>query len=65
MWLLQRWLAIATLAAAVLARPPATALDQERNSTAELPDPLAGRLRIEGSAFRDDRGPALPLYAHG
>ncbi len=27
-------------------------------------DPLAGRLRIEGHTFRDDRGPVLPIYAH-
>ncbi|MDH4067128.1 MAG: hypothetical protein OEW19_22230, partial [Acidobacteriota bacterium] len=26
--------------------------------------PLEGRLRIEGTAFRDDRGLVLPLYAH-
>lgn len=28
------------------------------------PDPLVGRLRIEGSAFADDRGVVLPVYAH-
>jgi hypothetical protein len=26
--------------------------------------PLAGRLRIDGTAFIDDQGPVLPLYAH-
>ncbi len=57
--------AVAVLvAAAVLAGLAATALAQEQPGAVAHPDPLVGRLRIEGSTFRDDRGPVLPLYAH-
>jgi hypothetical protein len=54
------------VAAAVLAVMAATARAQEPQGTAAVahPEPLVGRLRIEGSTFRDDRGPVLPLYAH-
>lgn len=52
------------VAAAVLAGLAATALAQEQPDAVAHPDPLVGRLRIEGGTFRDDRGPVLPLYAH-
>ena len=42
-----------------LAQPPPDAARQ-----AAPAGPLVGRLRIDGVAFVDDRGPVLPFYAH-
>ena len=53
--------AVATLTGSGFAPAP-----QERaDAAASAPDgPLVGRLRIDGVAFVDDRGPVLPIYAH-
>jgi hypothetical protein len=57
---------IILVATAVLPGTPPAPRAQEQVAAAAIahPDPLVGRLRIEGSIFRDDRGPVLPVYAH-
>lgn len=53
------WRRVCVVAGVAIAAATARTVAFERAS-----EPLAGRLRIEGTAFRDDRGPVLPLYAH-
>ena len=49
------------LAGLALASPPQ---DPPVHPASARPATLAGRLRIDGAAFRDDRGLVLPVYAH-
>ena len=57
----RRLTALAPVMAALLL--PATLVGQVA-PVATAPDPLTGRLRVDGTTFTDDRGPVLPLYAH-
>ncbi len=43
---------------------PLTAVAPPRPEPTPTPSPLVGRLRIEGSCYRDDTGCVNPLYAH-
>jgi len=51
-------------AAALTAAEPSGAPPQIGPAAAAHPASAAGRLRIDGAVFRDDRGSVLPIYAH-
>jgi hypothetical protein len=59
------WMAGMAVAGAALTGVGFTeAQSQTETAAAANGRPLAGRLRIDGTAFVDDQGPVLPLYAH-
>ena len=64
MWIASLLTAAAAVTVAVLTGPGLERPGQERVEATAHPGPLVGRLRIDGSTFRDDGGPVLPVYAH-